>query len=115
MYNYEDNVYADVLEAIEQGNYDITEYIENNDRDGAFEFLNDAMWCDDSITGNGSGSYTFSTWQAEENLAHNWDVLQEACCEYCCKPDLSSPEAMDVTIRCYYLPQAIEKVLDRYF
>ena len=65
------------------------------------------------VTGNGSGSYTFSAYEAEENLCHNWDLLEEACNEFGCLEEAISqgPEASDVTIRCYLLGQAIEAAL----
>ena len=76
--------------------------------------LNDTLFVNDSVTGNASGSYTFSTWQAEENLCHNFELLTEALTEFGC--DLSylekGAEACDVTIRCYLLGQAISEVLD---
>lgn len=72
------------------------EYADCNDKDDVAQALYDTLFIDDSVTGNASGSYTFSTWQAEENLCHNMDLLKEAC---------------DVTIRCYLLPQAISNVL----
>ena len=69
----------DYLEAVKE---DVKNYIEENDikvtsenRDELEEQLNDDLFCDDSVTGNASGSYTFNTWQAEENLCHNLDLL----------------------------------------
>ena len=71
------------------------------------------MFIDDSITGNASGSYTFSTWKAEENLCHNLDLLKEALQEFGSDLNyLESPEACDVTIRCYLLGQVLQEVLD---
>ena len=66
------------------------------------------------MTGNGSGSYTFNTWKAEENLCHNWDLLAEALDELGSKTDIlkQGAEALDVTIRCYLLGQAIAEALD---
>lgn len=69
------------------------------------------------MTGNASGSYTFSTWQAEEYLAHNWDVLEEACAEF--GADMGEEvkkgaENADVLIRCYFLGAAIDKVLPEF-
>lgn len=99
----------DYFETIKE---DIREYLKNTDeRD--FNVLYDDMFVDDSITGNASGSYTFSTWQAEENLAHNLDLLKEALQEF--GSDLNymeNPEACDVTIRCYLLGQALQEVLE---
>lgn len=78
------------------------------------EALNDELWICDHVTGNVSGSYTFSQWKAEEYLAHNWDVLEEACAEF--GADMGEEvkkgaENADVLIRCYFLPAAIDEVL----
>lgn len=78
------------------------------------EALNDELWGLDSVTGNASGSYTFSTWKAEEYLSHNWGVLEEACAAL--GADMgevvkTGAENADVLIRCYYLGAAIDKVL----
>ena len=99
---------------------DIRCYIVNNirvrdfeDRAELEEHLNDELWTEDSVTGNASGSYTFSTWQAEENLCHNLDLLSDALSEL--GGDLrvlENPEAADVTIRCYLLSECIATVLD---
>lgn len=77
MYSYYTELFDDVKVAIKD-NYTADEIRANlADRDAWAERLNDDLWADDSVTGNGSGSYTFSTWKAEENLTHNWDLLEE--------------------------------------
>lgn len=78
------------------------------------EKLNDELWTADSVTGNGSGSYTFSAWQAEEYICHNLDLLADALEEFGgdMNPLRDGAEACDVTIRCYLLPSAISDVLD---
>ena len=86
-----------------------------SDKDEAAQELNDIMWTADSVTGNGSGSYTFNTWKAEENLCHNLDLLGEALDEFGTGRDYlieHGAEECDVTIRCYLLPSAISHVLD---
>ena len=90
-------------------------WLRDDNRDDIEEDLNDRLFTEDSVTGNGSGSYTFSTWQAEENICHNLDLLGEALTEFCCEPNYiteKGAEACDVTIRCYLLGQAISEVLD---
>lgn len=76
--------------------------------------LNEELWANDSVTGNGYGSYTFNSLQAEENLCHNMGLLKEACEEF--GTDLAdiieNAELCDVTIRCYLLGNAISEVLD---
>ena len=119
-YNYHENVLADVRQWMD----DNAEYIERrfgaiteDNRDDAEQWLNDELWTSDSVTGNGSGSYTFSTWKAEENLCHNLDLLGEALTEFGCDSSYimkKGAEACDVTIRCYLLYGAISEVLDEY-
>lgn len=102
---------------------DIKNYIEENRNNDSYDFnnkeeLNDLLyndlWVDDSVTGNGSGSYTFNRYQAEENVSHNMDLLKEACEEFGSDPFelLINPEKADVLIRCYLLGQVISEVLD---
>lgn len=110
-YNYLEAVKEDVLNYIQEN--EIKVYSSN--REEIEQELNDALFIEDSVTGNASGSYTFNRWQAEENLCHNWELLAEAMEEF----GGSTGEALergaeycDVTIRCYLLAQAISEVLD---
>ena len=101
---------------------DVREYIRENDiictpstRDDVETNLNDTLFVSDSVTGNASGSYTFNTWKAEENLCHNLDLLSEALTEFGCNGADAlerGAEYCDVTIRCYLLGSAISAVLD---
>lgn len=102
---------------------DVKQYIKDEvdqdawagNRDGLEEELNETLFTHDGVTGNASGSYTISTWTAEEYICHNLDLLGEALEEYGCGPEFlikQGPEAADVTIRCYLLPQCISNVLD---
>ncbi len=108
VYNYENEVRNDVIEYgnewLSYNNETVTEENIDEIRDRLYE----AMWMSDSVTGNGSGSYTFNRWVAEENLCHNMDLFLEAVEEF--GSDLSSlieegAEVMDVTIRCYLFPR----------
>ena len=77
--------------------------------------LYEDLWAEDSVTGNGSGSYTFNRWEAEENLCHNLDLLGEALEEFGCGPEYmmeKGPEACDVTVRCFVLGEAIDLMLE---
>ena len=71
MYNYLEAVTNDAKQAILEN----LKYWEFSDRDELEERANNELWIDDSVTGNGSGSYTFGRWKAEENLCHNMDEL----------------------------------------
>ena len=110
MYNYREAVKNDIIEAI-RNDYDLTDY---TDRESAFDALYDAMWIDDSITGNASGSYTFSTYTAEEYICHNLDFLAEAVAEFGGNMDIlkDGAEACDVTIRCYMLSEWLSEALE---
>lgn len=98
-YDYLENVKEDVRNYIEENKIVVT----SSNREEVEQELNDTLFVNDNVTGNASGSYTFSTWQATE-------ALTEIGC------DLSylekGAEACDVTIRCYLLGQAISEVLD---
>ena len=110
-YNYSEAIRDDIRDYI-KCEIDLEEWRGN--RDGLEEKLNEDLWTVDSVTGNGSGSYTFSTYEAEENLCHNLDLLEEVCEEFGGSMDVlkDGPEACDVTIRCYLLSGAIADVLD---
>lgn len=109
-YNYFEAVKNAVLDYINENEIKVT----TSNKDELAEQLNDDLWANDSVTGNGSGSYFFNTWKAEEALCHNLDLLGEACEEFGSTADLlkDGAEACDVTIRCYLLPQAISEALD---
>lgn len=109
-YNYYDAVCNDIRDYINENDIKVT--CEN--REDIYERLYDDLFVSDSVTGNASGSYTFSTYQAEENLLHNLDLLAEACEEFGGGVDVlkSGAEACDVTIRCYLLGQCLSDVLD---
>lgn len=70
-YNYLESVKEDVRNYIEENAIVVT----SNNREELEQELNDTLFTEDSVTGNASGSYTFSTWQAEENLCHNIELL----------------------------------------
>ena len=111
-YNYLEAVTNDVREYIRE-EVDLAEW--KGDRDGLEEKLNDDLWTADSVTGKASGSYYCNAWRAEEALSHNWDLLAEALREFGQDgTDVleQGSEAMDVTIRCYLLGQAIAEALD---
>lgn len=98
------------------------EYInENFDylKDKESEEIFDILFLEDSVTGNGSGSYTFSTYQATQNvneLLFDEDFIDELEGQF--GGDLGDlikrgAEAVDVTARClalYYVD--IDEILD---
>lgn len=102
---------------------DVKDYINNNinlkeyKREELEQILNDDLFNEDSITGNASGSYTCNTFEAEENLCHNFGLFKDAAdyfgqdFGYLMK---QGAEICDVTIRCYLLPQAINAILEEH-
>lgn len=118
MYDYEVAVREDVQQAIED-NYTEDEIIQHlaEDRDEWQDKLYDDLWVDDAVTGNASGSYTFNSYKAGENLVGNWDLLSEALDEFGDSGENvidRGEEWCDVTIRCYLLGGALSSVLDEY-
>ena len=115
-YDYREVVKEDVIEQIKDGYKENSLRIYKEEgRDALEEYLNDELWVDDQVTGNASGSYTFNTWEAEENLCHNMSLLEEACDEF--GQDVGEAvkrgaEYCDVTIRCYLLGGAISEAID---
>lgn len=98
----------------------ITEWMDCNGLQITAETLEDAResiyddaFTSDQVTGNGSGSYTFDAFQAEEYICHNLDLLGEAVDEFGGGGDVlrGGAEACDVTIRCYILGQVFDEVL----
>lgn len=112
MYDYREAMTEDVKEWIKE-NIDLTEWTE--DREGLEQQLNNDLWTEDSITGNASGSYYCNSYKAEESIAHNWDLLNEALDEFG-ENNINviekGAEWADVIIRCYLLRSVISDVLD---
>jgi len=114
MYNYYDEVRNDINTVVlEYHEYDaIIEDCE--DVEELESRLYDELWIDDAITGNASGSYYCNSYQAEEALAGNWDLLADALNEFCCDADgiRQGAEWGDVTIRCYVLGAALHEFIE---
>lgn len=110
-YEYLEQVTSDVKDYIVE-NIDLDNY---EDCEELSDYLNDALWIEDSVTGNASGSYYCNAWRAEEALTHNWDLLEEALEEFG-EGNLNAiskgAEWCDVTIRCYLLGRAISDALE---
>ena len=110
MCDYREEVKSDVLDCI-RNEIDFEDF---ETLDELEEKLNDDLWVNDSVTGNASGSYTCNSYEAEENIAHNWDLLQEALEEFGNEesPISKGAEWCDVTIRCYLLGECIAAALE---
>ena len=113
-YDYREALREDIKNYLDENEELITEF--KTDKEGLREKLYDDLFIEDSVTGNGSGSYTFDRAQAVENLAYNFDLLADAIEEFGGNYEIikDGPEACDVTIRCYLLGECIDEVLDEY-
>lgn len=114
-FNYIEAVTADVIDYV-RNDVDSAEY---ENREALSEFLNDELWCCDSVTGNASGSYTFSREKAKEFVFADPDTVAEALKEFCTEANTIAEkflsmnwEYFDVTARCYVLSECIESALD---
>lgn len=113
-YNYLEAMKQDIKEYIEE-NINVTDYETKEDLE---EYLNDTLWTEDSVTGNASGSYTFNRATAKKYVDENKDLVNDMMEEFDCKDKVANwwiennYEAIDVSIRCYFLGQAISEVLD---
>ena len=112
-YDYKEAVKEDIRQYLEE-NWEKGKRITDEDR----MTLHDDMFVADSVTGNGSGSYTFNSYEAEENVCHNLDLLGEALDEFCTDSatlrEKMDGEWADVTIRCYVLGQVEGEVFDEW-
>ena len=114
-YNYLEELKSDVRNYIKEV---ASDYMDCEDMDELRDSLYDNLWDEDSVTGNGSGSYTFNREEAKKYVSDNLDLMVEAY------KDLDSIESLvddlealdfetiDVTIRCYLLSQALDEVLE---
>lgn len=114
-YDYYKNVREDVKQRINEW-LDFDRINDYSDIDEVISAVYDDFFNSDSVTGNGSGSYTFNSWAAEENLCHNMDLLKEALNEFGGELNdyIDSAEACDVTIRCYVLGQLVGEVVKEF-
>ena len=111
-YDYYEAVKNDVIDYIKE-NYTDEEIQAGLDE----EELYNSCWISDSVTGNGSGSYTFCTATAWDNLGSNLDLMEEAAACFGDEPIIKDewdhgPEWWDVSIRCYLLSGAISEALE---
>lgn len=103
--DYKEQVLEDALQRIEWGDYDYCD---------SFESAYDEMFIDDGITGNGSGSYTFNTWKAEQNtaeLVYDEDFIFELKgMGYTLDVFEQGAESVDVIARCLALPYVMSDI-----
>lgn len=116
MKNYFEQVKEDIKTWIQDNDWKIDT---EADLDEIAEDLDEALWCEDSVTGNGSGSYTFNREEAKKNVLNDMETVTKALKEFCTPPEEIGKrfleedwEWLDVTARCYVLNQAIWAILE---
>lgn len=84
--------------------------------------IHESCWIDDAVTGNASGSFYFNSWSAMEAVVDidAIGVLNEAVQDGLVGKERVADclldydwETLDVMIRCYLLPEAIEEAITR--
>lgn len=116
---YLEQIKEDIMNAIKENFTDEEIREKMQDRDSFEEELDELLWIDDSVTGNGSGSYTFNREKAKEYVLADFDTVREALEEFCVEAKTIAEkfldeywEYFDVTARCYVLDMGISEVLD---
>lgn len=115
MYNYYRAMKEDVKEMINECEF--CGYGELYSVDDLADWIQETAWNDDSVTGNASGSYTFSRAEAKANVLDNMDLLLEMAeafgetAEQIGQHFLNEDwEYFDVSIRCYILGEVAYSV-----
>lgn len=94
--------FRDYMEQVERDAREVIE--EEAGWYSTWEVMHDALFVDDAVTGNGSGSYTFNAFKAAENardLIFDDDFIAEASMAgYGIELFAESPETVDVVARC---------------
>lgn len=117
-YNYLESMVEDIKEYIDE-NINLDEV---DDVDDLEQQLNDDLWVEDSVTGNGSGSYTFDVAKSYKNLQGDpdaMDYIRDLVDEFSVDAKTVAEKFLnedydywDVSIRCYLLGQAIGQALE---
>ena len=116
--DYYEEVKNDAIEAID-------EQFDNGywDEDTEWDVVYDNLFVDDSVTGNGSGSYTFNAFKARENVSEAIfdDRIIRALDNIGCDAEEitnyirdNDPESIDVCIRCAMLDEVYDEI-ERHF
>lgn len=118
-YDYRKEITKDIFDYVEE-NYTAEEIAEKlADREEFEIMLNDDLWIEDSVTGNASGSYTFSRNTAKGYVVENMEDCIQALKEFGCEAEAVAEkflsedwEFFDVTIRCYLLGECVGEAVD---
>ena len=118
MYNYREAVKEDVKNWMDEHH----EPGASKEYEFDFDTVYDACFVADEVTGNGSGSYTFSRQKAKENFFDDdnsedyiQQMVQEGLVTFEEVGDRMASgdwEWIDVCIRCYLLAEVVQEVID---
>ena len=119
-YDYKAAVRSDVEDWI-QDNLDELKDFSSPYYDDVYSYLQDTLFTEDSVTGNGSGSYTFSRALADEYFHGDPKarVYVKELAEEWCEEGMIGEKALDeewewfdVSIRCWLLGEVIGELAD---
>ena len=122
-YDYREAMTDDIKQYIDENvTIDDNGYTYNGEvyEDGQelYDALTDDLWVDDSVTGNGSGSYTMNREEAKGYVVDNMELVSDVMNEFGIESDYVGKrlldqdwEYFDVSIRCYLLGEILGEVL----
>ena len=118
-YDYRKAICDDIKQWLENNKNEVSRQRIDRDDDEFFDWLNEELWGEDSVTGNGLDYYDTEE-QCQEYVAANLALYFEAANEFCDFPNSGTPwvyknpaQHMDCTIRCYLLGECIWKVIEK--
>lgn len=115
-YDYLTEMTNDIMRFIDEEDYELS-------TDSDWEKLEDRLWAESSITGNGEDGWYFEYDEDAIDAVHgsqeNRKLLVGALRDFGDSPAdyrraIQEPGYADCTIRCYLLSQAIQKVREKY-
>ena len=119
-YDYCKEVANDIINWMDDknNNFQLSNF---EDKEEAGQYLNDMLWADSSITGNGPIAYA-SDLECEEYICHNLDLVFAACDCFGISSEVLRDHLhehklgiyLDCLIRCYVLGEAIDMALAEY-
>lgn len=109
-YNYKEHVTDDILDYLNENYKREGKELTDDEK----QELYDKLRIEDSVTWNASGSYTFNSEQAKENIRWNIELLVDTIEEYEIdrRKHYIDREYLDVSIRCYLLRNCLNDALE---
>lgn len=118
MNTYREEVYNAINEYMADHEYFIN-LANYDDADDLQSDLYDDMFVSDEVTGNASGSYTFNSYKARENVLADIETVKDALNEFGVSADEIGDkflneewEYFDVTARCYVLGECLAQFIE---